>query len=198
MTNLSDRNDWENVDTLGKLLDSTLPSAKEFIGNFDDLLKFLKEKGCNILPASKNATGTRMLEIGSGKGHFVTAMKKRGYDILGIDLVTTNPDGTPRAPADAGIIMADAADLRGTAGAHADKFPDQRYDIVFADHSFALHEYGEKRFKMANEVHRVLKDGGFFVAAFYKIPPPQTKFPSLAKTWVLKTINGQQIIVLQK
>jgi len=103
MTNLSDRNDWENVDTLGKLLDSTLPSAKEFIGNFDDLLKFLKEKGCNILPASKNATGTRMLEIGSGKGHFVTAMKKRGYDILGIDLVTTNPDGTPRAPADAAL-----------------------------------------------------------------------------------------------
>jgi SAM-dependent methyltransferase len=99
------------------------------------------EKIDRLLPL---AEGTRVLEVGCGRGHLTNRLGERGIDIVGID---ANPNASELAEGDRVLYMM-AEDL---------KFPDDEFDAIVSVHAIEHTPPLEEAF---SEMVRVLKPGG--------------------------------------
>jgi ubiquinone/menaquinone biosynthesis C-methylase UbiE len=117
-------------------------------GSYDEVLPFFREFGRGLadrLPPP--APGTRLLDIGAGRGAVALAAPERGYTVTATDaapgMVARLADGL-----DAQVM--DAADLR---------FADATFDVVTA--GLVVHLLDDPAAAL-REVRRVLKPGGLF------------------------------------
>ncbi|MHB8296363.1 MAG: class I SAM-dependent methyltransferase [Acidimicrobiales bacterium] len=91
---------------------------------------------------------SRVLDVGCGNGHYLTAMSSLGAQAAGCDLSV----GMLRAAAGAALVAADAVRL---------PFPGATFDVVLAPHMLY---HVPDRHAAAHELRRVLRHGGTFVA----------------------------------
>jgi ubiquinone/menaquinone biosynthesis C-methylase UbiE len=105
--------------------------------------------------------GRSVLEIGSGAGAHSCLFKRRGADVVAVDLTPARAMSTARKLAlarGAGIAQAYQADAESL------PFQDASFDIVYSNG--VLH-HSEDTARCISEVHRVLKPGGHAVIMLY-------------------------------
>ena len=102
------------------------------------------------------ATGGKVLDIGSADGTFtrVLAEKSNADKVVGIDLLERSVSYAKRRFARSKVVSFKVAD------AHNLPFPDKTFDGVFCLETM---EHVEEPIKVAEEIHRVLKDDGYSV-----------------------------------
>lgn len=106
-------------------------------------------------------TGKRVLEIGSGAGAHSCLFKRRGADVVAVDLTPARALSTARklslarGPGPSVAYQADAESL---------PFHDETFDIVYSNG--VLH-HSEDTVRCVAEVRRVLKPGGHAVIMLY-------------------------------
>jgi SAM-dependent methyltransferase len=113
-------------------------------GNLEANLRFLE--GTKLLSAS-----ARMLEIGTGSGTLLEALRTRGLDIVGVE---RSPERIGEAHArDPGLPIqrVDGVEL---------PFPDETFDVVL---SFDVFEHIPDSDRHLVEVRRILKPGGWYL-----------------------------------
>ncbi|NJE02912.1 class I SAM-dependent methyltransferase [Thermococcus sp. MV11] len=90
--------------------------------------------------------GGKALDLGCGTGNYTLELKKRGFDVIGLDA----SEGMLRIARSKGLncIMGDAYSL---------PFPDESFDLVL---SVTMFEFIHEPERVLAEIHRVLKPGG--------------------------------------
>jgi SAM-dependent methyltransferase len=121
------------------------PSAELEFGNLEANLRFLTESG--LLRA-----GSRMLEIGSGRGTLVHELRSRGLDVVGVE---TSADRV----AEARLRYSDDLPIQQTTG-FALPYADGSFDVVM---SFDVFEHIPDSDAHLSEVRRVLTSGGWYL-----------------------------------
>jgi SAM-dependent methyltransferase len=121
----------------------TGPLPQQF-GNLEANLRFVDETGL-VRP------GVRLLEIGSGTGAMLQALRSRGADARGVEL---RPDLIAQAHQHFGALPIDL--VQGTAL----PFSDASFDVVA---SFDVFEHIPDSDAHLGEVRRVLKRGGWYL-----------------------------------
>lgn len=109
--------------------------------DFMHFLRTTEEQGIRI---DKN---TKILEIGSGNAAFLNLAKKRGVEIIGVDVKPRGHDNKLQ-------ILARAEQL---------PFPDESFEIIT---SHGIHDpsvYDQYPDLMMKEIYRVLKPGGIYI-----------------------------------
>jgi ubiquinone/menaquinone biosynthesis C-methylase UbiE len=105
---------------------------------------------------------SKILEVGSGTGRLLAAMKERGLDAVGLDARPRTEDPQP-------IVVAQIEQM---------PFPDETFDIVFSIGVFDQRVYEQDHRAMLDEIARVLKKGGalFMVGSnwFNESTPPDS------------------------
>lgn len=100
--------------------------------------------------------GHKVLELGCGNGKTLSAMQKRPWKIVAVDvspravMLSKMMASTSNAPSNVDFSVADACSL---------PFQDFSFDAVFAFHVFG-HVFQDQRFQMAKEAVRVLRPNG--------------------------------------
>lgn len=102
--------------------------------------------------------GETVLDIGSNKGHFICAMKKRGFDVYGIDV---NPEYIRVAKENALNNNLDIPILE--ARGEALPFSDNKFQFVNCSE---VTEHVEDPERLLTEIHRVLAPGGRCYVSF--------------------------------
>ena len=113
-------------------------------GNFDANLRFLSEAG---VPRP----GDRVLEIGSGKGRLLQALRQRGVQALGVETNASMVQESRRLFGDLPLQQIDGTRL---------PFDDGEFDVVL---SFDVFEHIPDSDAHLREVRRVLKPGGLYL-----------------------------------
>lgn len=99
----------------------------------------------------------RILEAGTGKGHFAVALARLGYRLVSFDL---SEEQLPLAAENlASQGLSDRVELRQENGESL-SFPDASFDAVF---SVNMVHHLENPFQVLRELNRVLKPGGKLV-----------------------------------
>ncbi len=108
---------------------------------YDHLKEELEEHGVTL------DAGTKLLEIGSGKGLMLEKFKREGIDVVGVDA---------RPGRDSAIDQV---------AARAERLPfaDQIFDVVNSNFAFDANAYNQDQNLMLKEIARVLKENGLFV-----------------------------------
>ncbi|AFL96098.1 hypothetical protein CL1_1903 [Thermococcus cleftensis] len=90
--------------------------------------------------------GGKALDLGCGTGNYTLELKKRGFDVIGLDA----SEGMLRIARSKGLncIMGDAYSL---------PFPDESFDLVL---SVTMFEFIHEPERVLAEIHRVLRPGG--------------------------------------
>ncbi|HUU16435.1 MAG TPA: methyltransferase domain-containing protein [Sedimentisphaerales bacterium] len=121
-----------------------LAAGKEQRGNLQTNLEFLTET--NLLKQND-----RILEIGCGIGSIVSELSGQGYDITGTDISGEAIAYGLKKYGDIKLEVQPAEDLQ---------FEDQTFDVVL---SFDLFEHIARIDKHISEVHRVLRQDGYYL-----------------------------------
>ena len=88
----------------------------------------------------------RALDLGCGTGNYTFELKKRGFDVIGLDA----SEGMLRIARSKGLNC-----IRGNA--YSLPFPEESFDLVL---SVTMFEFIHEPEKVLAEIHRVLKPGG--------------------------------------
>lgn len=99
---------------------------------------------------------SKVLELGAGTGRHVIFLSKLGLDVTGIDL-SEDMLGECRKRADELNLEPELHQM----DAHDLKFPNDSFDTVYCDRAF---KFFDNPRKVLDEVRRVLKPGGKFIA----------------------------------
>jgi len=121
-----------------------LAAGKEQRGNLRTNLEFITET--NLLKQND-----RILEIGCGIGSIVSELASRGYDITGTDISGEAIAYGLKKYGDIKLQVQPAEDLQ---------FEDQTFDVVL---SFDLFEHIARIDKHISEVHRILRQDGYYL-----------------------------------
>lgn len=101
--------------------------------------------------------GSKILDIGSGSGNEAVFLAKQGMNVTGLDL---NPESIMLAKKLATLQKANVEFIKGDALKLP--FPDESFDVI--NDTFVFHHFEKTmRGKYAQEIRRVLKNGGIFV-----------------------------------
>src|SRR3989344_4613377 len=93
--------------------------------------------------------GQCVLEVGSGKGYLLQALRKENIDVVGVD-------ARPRDVESGRLVGARIEQL---------PFANESFDTVLSEGVFAENVYVQDQEKMLAEIARVLKKGGVFLRA---------------------------------
>ncbi len=116
---------------------------------YEELLRILE--GQNL----KLNKDTKILEIGSGNAKMLDYFKKLlGKNVVGVDVRSRGNRDSPQ-------VIARAEQL---------PFADQSFDVIFSVGAFDQEIYNQDQLLMMQEIARVLKHGGIFVAFADFIP----------------------------
>jgi ubiquinone/menaquinone biosynthesis C-methylase UbiE len=88
----------------------------------------------------------KALDLGCGTGNYTLELKKRGFDVIGLDA----SEGMLRIARSKGLNC-----IRGDA--YSLPFPDESFDLVL---SVTMFEFIHEPEKVLTEIHRVLRSGG--------------------------------------
>ncbi|OKH43321.1 SAM-dependent methyltransferase [Calothrix sp. HK-06] len=121
-----------------------------------------------IINLTRAAPKTNFLEPGVGTGLNVFPLVKRGYSVTGIDVSQEMLDQFSQkfntTPPNLNLIHADASQL---------PFSDNSFDVVLTVHM--LHTVSDWRVFL-DDIHRVLKPGGFYLNSQWITPPARKEF----------------------
>ena len=92
---------------------------------------------------------SKVLDVGSGKGLFMEAAKKRGMNIVGVD-------ARPRGPGTEPQVAARIEQL---------PFADATFDLALSTGIFDKDVYLQDQKTMLEEIARVLKPGGIYIGS---------------------------------
>lgn len=92
-----------------------------------------------------------MLELGCGTGHWSSYFIKQGFKLVGIDISESMLGVAKLKNIDAEFIIGDASNI---------PFEDESFDIIS---SITMLEFVDNQDKVIQEIHRVLRKGGWFV-----------------------------------
>lgn len=109
-----------------------------------------------IIEAAQPLSG-RILEAGTGKGHFAVSLARLGYHLVSFDLSEEQLQVAADNLASQGL--SDRVELRKENGESL-SFPDATFDVVF---SVNMVHHLENPFQVLRELTRVLKPGGKLV-----------------------------------
>ena len=123
---------------------SELERGKEQRGNLQTNLDFLVQT--NLLKS-----GDRILEIGCGIGTVVHELSQQGYDVIGTDISPVAIEYGLKKYAPIKLEAQPAEEL---------PYEDEAFDVVL---SFDLFEHIARIDLHVSQVHRVLKDGGYYL-----------------------------------
>jgi SAM-dependent methyltransferase len=99
--------------------------------------------------------GRRVLDLGCGYGRTTVSLKRRGYDVVGVDIVDRMIESARLAHPDIDYRVMDACAL---------DFPDESFDyVLFSFNGLDCILPESRRLKAMMEIRRVLKPGGTFV-----------------------------------
>ena len=118
--------------------------ARDDYGNFDANFRFLRDAGV-LVP------GTRLLEIGCGKGRMLRALREAGLDVQGIDNNPWMIEESRRLHGDLPVTLVSG---------HVLPFADRAFDVVV---SFDVFEHIPDSDAHLREVVRVLTPGGRYL-----------------------------------
>lgn len=130
-------------------------------GFFDDLAEYRFDK-LHYLPKLVNFSnykGKRVLEIGCGVGIDLVRFAEGGAQVIGIDLSETAINLARQNFAQRGLD----GEFFVMNGEQLD-YADNSFDVVYAH---GVLQYTEDPFRMAREMHRVLKPGGEAISMVY-------------------------------
>ncbi len=108
---------------------------------FDTFKFVLEDIGIHLTPNSK------ILEVGTGSGDFISHLRQNGLDAFGVDF-------RPRGETD-GVVAARIEQL---------PFKDNEFDIVTSTAIFDKGFYIQNQTQMIKDIARVLKQGGVYLA----------------------------------
>lgn len=153
---------------------------------FDDVLA--TEIADFLLTLVQATPTTTFLEPGVGTGLNVLPLVKQGYAVTGMDISAEMLQQCRRKlgdhPANLTLIQGDASTL---------PFPDQSFDVVLTVHmSHAV----SKVATFADEIHRVLRSGGFLLNAQWLVPPARLEFENHFRAIAVK--HSQPITLLRQ
>ncbi|WP_280164066.1 class I SAM-dependent methyltransferase [Rhizobium sp. RU36D] len=120
-------------------------------------LNTIRAAEIEVIAAQLQPAGARVLEIGAGTGQQAAALSARGYDMVAIEMPTSNYAADRVFP----IVDFD--------GSHI-PFPDHSFDIVFSSNVL---EHVPNLVQMHSEIRRVLKPGGY---ALHVLPTHSWRF----------------------
>lgn len=115
------------------------------------------------------SAGKKTLDLGCGTGRTTAPIKKRGAEVIGVDVSAPMVEKARDFHPDVDFEVMDALDLR---------FPDNHFDFVFFSFNGLdnLHPVS-KRLKAMKEIRRVLKEGGIFAYSSHNsLALPRTLF----------------------
>lgn len=99
----------------------------------------------------KNIPRTKMLELGCGTGHWTNFFVNLGYEVTATDISDAMLQIAKQKNLNANFIKADSSKI---------PFEDNSFDIIS---SITMLEFVEEQDKVLEEIHRVLKPGGYFI-----------------------------------
>ena len=118
--------------------------SRDDFGNYDANVRFLRDAGA-LVP------GTRVLEIGSGKGRMLVELRRLGLDAVGVDNNAWMIDESRRLHGDLPLTLVTGPTL---------PFADAAFDLVL---SFDVFEHIHDSDAHLREVRRVLAPGGRYL-----------------------------------
>lgn len=133
--------------------------ADEFAGSYDVLEKQsyqdcftysryrLNELLEKHLP--ENGTGLRLLDAGCGTGHHLAELRKRGFQVAGVDASKEMLIHARKNNPESEVLEADVEEI---------PFPDESFDIIL---SIEVLRHLPRSAKTISEMERLLKPGGF-------------------------------------
>jgi SAM-dependent methyltransferase len=127
----------------------------------------------------------RIIDIGTGKGDFVRSAVKAGFDAYGVDLRD--------------LFVGDRGRFRRADITDRIPFPDGHFDLAF-DHLFLDDLLGlqklpiDKVRKAITEIHRVLKDGGYF----FMYPPLFQRDEEILQPEFTRVLDVEVAVLYQK
>lgn len=130
--------DKRNLAAAEEVIPNQTEAEKVFL-DVQDALKAARE----TLPPN-----ARILEIGTGTGNLLKYMLQHKYDIVGVD-------ARPRHSVDLPVAKARLERL---------PFADQTFDALISSAVFGKHFYEQQQVLMMNEIYRVLKPRGIYIA----------------------------------
>jgi SAM-dependent methyltransferase len=122
-----------------------------------DDLRILRDRGLD---------GCRVLDVGAGRGSFVTEARRRGFDACGLDIDT----GAPKIWRQSGVpgVVGDGALTPFVAGS---------FDVVRMKEVI---EHVQNPLALIVEARRLLRPGGLFIA---HVPSQYSQFYPIANFW---------------
>lgn len=130
---------------------------------YDALALFVAPLRPRVVAFAQARAGARVLDVATGTGSQALAFARRGYDVVGIDLVEEML-GVARRKRDAERVRFERMDATELA------FPPASFDVTTV--SFGLHEMPASiRDRVVAEMARVTRPGGTVVVVDYGRPP---------------------------
>ncbi len=106
--------------------------------------------------------GSKAMELGCGAGNYVIYFAKMGYEMTGVDISGNAIDIAKRSAASAGVTCRfSVADVLGDLEEIKEPF-----DVVY-DWELLHHIFPEDRGKYIQNVHRMLKDRGWYLSVCF-------------------------------
>lgn len=138
-----------------------------------------------LLPASCRKKGTRLLDVGSGRGIAAYAFATRGFDVWAIE---PDPSGFVGAGAIRELARATGTSINiATEWGEQLPFPDHAFDVVYARQ--VLHHAKDLR-QLCREAFRVLRPGGVFVAVREHVIQSDEDLPRFLEQHPLHALYG--------
>jgi SAM-dependent methyltransferase len=154
-------------DSLFHLYQTYLPEEESSIESWEKMIKSVFHRAANLLKQYRR--NGRLLDVGTGFGFFLAEMKKRGWEVMGVEI---SPKGI-----DYGRNVLELAIHPGPLEKAA--FPDDYFDAVTG---FYVIEHLPHPIAFLKECYRVLKPGGLLLLRY----PHTTPIKNLLKLLGIK------------